>query len=148
MVKKRIFKIITLALVLVMLFSTNVFAAENSTEISKTGLERSYEIPERSFTETFEFRENVWGVDVIMKVNVLFTIAYVYSDGDWVEMTYADIDVKSVTVNGNPAKVDSVHYDVLTSSAYRIIEVNDDVQIKIHVNVDEYGEVSTYAEML
>lgn len=148
MIKRKISKIITITLVLVMLFSTNVFAAEQDTKVSEVEVEELYEIPEHSFTRTFEFRKNVWGEDTIMKVNVLFTIAYSYSDGSWSEVDYADIDVKSVTVNGNPAQVSSVDYKVLTSSAYRIIDVNNKVQIKININVDEYGDVSTYAEMV
>lgn len=148
MIKRRVSKIITIALVLVMLFSTNVFAAGQDTKVSEVEVKELYEIPEHSFTETFEFRESLWGEIHTMKVNVLFTIAYSYSDGSWSEVDYADIDVKSVTIDGNVAQVSSVYYDVLTSSAYRIIKVNNSVQIRININVDEYGEVSTYAEIV
>ena len=151
MTKRKISKIIATALVLVMLFSTNVFAAEQTgyeADAVKSEIARAYEIPEHSFTRTFERSGEEWGYKFTTKVTVLFTIAYTYSDGSWSEINYVDIDVKSVTTNGSPVKVSSIYYYAGGSSAYRVIEIGETNKrrIKININVDEYGDVSTFAE--
>lgn len=81
-----------------------------------------------------------------MEVNVTYTLAYTYEDSLWSEIDYVAIDVDSVYIDDSyVTNISSIDYKVNSSFAYRIIEINDSVQIKINISVDKYGDVSTYA---
>ncbi len=152
MKRGKLFKLLAVGLILTMMFSTNVFAAEPQAEGQEEEIQQAYSVPEHSFRRSFEFTQYAWGIPHILKVNVDFTIAYEYSDGLWYDIKYADIDVVSVYIDSmRVTDVDSVKYLVNSSVAYRVIRINSNgyvCNIEIGIDLNEYGDVTTYAYML
>lgn len=147
--KKKIFKLLAMVMALTMMFSVNVFAAESQVEVSNVGVQRAYAQPEYSFLKSFEFEETLWGQTHTMQVNVTYTLAYSYADGLWSQIDYVAIHVDSVYIDGSRVTdISSIEYKVYSSSAYRIIKINNSDQVKIGISVDEYGAVDTYAYIL
>ena len=56
-----------------------------------------------------------------------------------------DIDVKSVYIDNEEVSWSSSKYVTTQRGAYREIIVNGDTTVRIDLNMDEYGEVYTYA---
>lgn len=134
-------KIVTIIMAFTMLFSTNVFAANNTNNDENVILLSS----EDSFNRTFILNGSYWGIPHEIEVNVEFTADYSYEEGSWSYFTYVDIDVLSTYIDGQYVEFDNKSYESYASAAYRNIIVNNSVEVKIGITVDNYGEVETFA---
>lgn len=50
-----------MVMILTMMFSVNVSAAETQSEVTDVGIQREYVEPEYSFGRTFKFTDDLWG---------------------------------------------------------------------------------------
>lgn len=136
-------KIFFLCMVMMLVCTSNVFAA--SVENADDMIMRSYVQPNESFSETFTLEEELWGEPHYMDVNVTFSLAYEYEEGSWVNVQYVDINVDSVYIDNEEVTWSSSGYETMQREAYRKITVNGNTTVRIDINMDEYGEVYTYA---
>lgn len=137
------FKMILLSFAMMLISTINVFAA--NVETTDDMIMRSYVQPGERFSETFSLEGELWGETHYMDVNVTFSLAYEYEEGSWVNVQYVDIDVKSVYIDNEEVSWSSSKYVITQRGAYREIIVNGDTTVRIDLNMDEYGEVYTYA---
>lgn len=55
-----------MVMILTMMFSVNVSAAETQSEVTDVGIQREYVEPEYSFGRTFKFTDDLWGGCLIL----------------------------------------------------------------------------------
>lgn len=153
--KNKNFKVLAMVMVfttmLCSMFSTNVLANERtqmsvSVEPNTTINERSipsnaYVTPQHEFEKVYTFTESAFGVTHTMKVYVTWTLEYYYVEGSYSQITYANIDVTKVTIDGTQYSFLNTDYEVHNSWAGRIIRVNNSKNVEIFFSVDEWGDV-------
>ncbi len=152
MVKKFLKGIVVLLFVLAVLNPKLVLANEVGESEFQDEIEESFHVPQYSFYETFTFTQYAFGTPIYMNVYVNFTIEFTYEESYWANINYANISLNSVTVNGAPASsVTNYDYNVYDTYAVRIVDVNSGypnaVRLTIYIIVDEYGEVTTSANI-
>lgn len=139
-------KVVTMVMVLTVLFSVNVMAAEDG--VVTSGMQRAYEGLKYNQTESYVFVGSAFGKDHELVVNVRYTLDYSYADGSWAQINYVNIEIVSAYIDGEQvadSKIQSVGYDVYSDSASRRVRINDVNIVTATISIDEYGEVRTDA---
>lgn len=135
---KQIIRVITLTMIMAMMISSNVFGA-TSQELEISDM-HSYigEI----YREDVDFiRYTSSGVR--LNVDMSFYMEYSYEEGYWSQINDISMQVRSVSrgdyeVSHNEVSI--IDYRVFNNSAYLIIRVGD-IEVKVVIEVDEYGEI-------
>ena len=140
--KNKLLKMLMLVMLLTMMFSVNVFAAEGAElEQMSVSSDRMEYNNNEIYTLPYVYRY----ANHELELNINFRIEYIYSEASWVYVTLSDININSAKVNGVTVIVAEVGEVDNAVGMEKCVLINEYLEVVMGVRVDEYGEVTTYA---
>lgn len=140
--KKRIAKMLTVAMVLASMFSLNVSAAEVDTQQQQEVIARTQEHT-GNYSDSFStgyFDE--WGVYRKVVVNASCIATVKWDEGYYGWIVSAHFNAASATIDDESVSITTYGSTSISgSSAAQQYKINNKKYITVRVNVDEWGDV-------